>query len=283
MPLRERPDASPPSDQRLLGKVQFLPPGQLEPGMATRLLCPRCGSERSWLLADERRRCAQCRFDWRPERLPLRLTPESWQELLSWFVRGASSAQIAHETRLDRKRVLRALTAVRRAIMRSENGRRVAGTGSGSESKGQQPGQRDESPKQRRPGFSAIGLHVVNGRVGAAVIPEREAEQFGTMLRARKSRHAIASGTFQRYAAVVYRGRYYRLAAGHPIAGFGRIEAFWAYLQRKLRGKGGIRRERLGLYLSEYVWRYNHRHLSPAEQLRELLALIRQRPHRWKE
>jgi transposase len=246
-----------------------------ERGVASRFQCPRCGGEKSWLLRDGRRRCARCRFDWKPGRLPLRLTAENWRELLKWFVRGAPSAQIAHETRLERKRVLRALTAVRRAILRSpNNGRR--GRARGSDANGRHVGPR-ESAKYPRPRSATIGLYVVNGRVGAAVIPEGEAEQLGTILRERKSLHSHVSPSLQRYAAVVYRGRFYRLAratAGHPAARFGRIEAFWAYLQRNLRGKGGIRRERLELYLSEYVWRYNHRHLSPAEQLRKLLELI---------
>ena len=62
------------------------------------------------------------------------------------------------------------------------------------------------------------------------------------------------------YTAVVYRGRFHRLeTAGDPSPGFGRIEGFWGYLQRQLRAKGGVRRERLPLYIAEYVWRYNHR------------------------
>jgi hypothetical protein len=80
-----------------------------------------------------------------------------------------------------------------------------------------------------------------------------------------------------RFTAVVHRGHLYRLAgsaAGRPSTPFGKLEAFWAYLQRQLRAKGGIRRERLGLYLAEYAWRYNHRYLSPSEQLQELLTLV---------
>jgi hypothetical protein len=92
--------------------------------VAPRARCPRCGNPRSWTLRNGRRRCARCRFDWRPGRLPLRLTPQQWREVLRWFVRGAPSAQIAHETRLNRKRVLRALTSVRRAILRSCPGNR---------------------------------------------------------------------------------------------------------------------------------------------------------------
>jgi transposase len=40
------------------------------------------------------------------------------------------------------------------------------------------------------------------------------------------------------------------------------LEGFWSYLKRRLAAKGGIRKERLPLYLAEYVWRYNHRNDS---------------------
>ena len=46
----------------------------------------RCGARQSWRLRDGRRRCAECRYDW---------------------------TEIAHETRLERERVLRALILVR--------------------------------------------------------------------------------------------------------------------------------------------------------------------------
>jgi len=46
------------------------------------------------------------------------------------------------------------------------------------------------------------------------------------------------------------------------------------YLKRKLAVKGGIIRERLSIYLGEYVWRYNHRNLSLKEQENLLFKLI---------
>jgi transposase-like protein len=264
------------------GIVLFLPPGPSIKNVAPRLRCPRCGAERPWILRDGRRRCGQCRYDWRPGRLPLRLAAPAWRELLRWFVRGAPSAQIAHEARLDRKRVLRALTVVRQAIMRSGPQRvlRVTKGASGGHAKESQHVGPQKSAKALGSRFSMIGLYLVHGLVGADVIPEgREAEQLGRMLRGQRARQLIAPPELRCYAAVVHRGRFYRLTtAGHPVVGFGRIEAFWGYLQGKLRAKGGIRRERLELYLAEYVWRYNRRHLSPAEQLRELLELIRQQP-----
>jgi transposase-like protein len=44
------------------------------------------------------------------------------------------------------------------------------------------------------------------------------------------------------------------------------LEGFWGYIKRILAAKGGIRKERLHLYLSEYVWRYNYRKLNFKEQ-----------------
>jgi hypothetical protein len=132
--------------------------------------------------------------------------------------------------------------------------------------------------------FATLGLSTADGRDWAEVIPDSDAEQVERALRERKSGQSIARRALSPYTAVVYRGRLHRLgesAAGQPPIPFGQIEAFWAYLQRQLRAKGGIRRERLGLYLAEYAWRYNHRHLSSAEQLRELLKLIRQHPIGW--
>jgi hypothetical protein len=60
--------------------------------------CLRCGARKFWTLKNERRRCVRCRYDLKPDRLPLRLTRRQWRGLLEWFVRGMTSAQIAQET-----------------------------------------------------------------------------------------------------------------------------------------------------------------------------------------
>ena len=52
------------------------------------------------------------------------------------------------------------------------------------------------------------------------------------------------------------------------------LGGFWGYLKRRLAAKGGIRRNRLHLFLGEYVWRYNHRGLEVNEQVILLLDLV---------
>ena len=179
-------------------------------------------------------------------------------------MRGAPSAEIAHETGLDRKRVLRALLVVRQAMLRSTAAQLRRATRAAERHRA--------GPKPR---VAALGLHLADGGAWAEVIPEAEAEQLGLRLRNGTGRRSL-TGSGWPYAAVVYRGRLYRVDhANAERAAFGRVEAFWAYLQRQLRSKGGIRRERLGLYLADFAWRYNHRKLARSEQVRQLLTLIR--------
>ena len=84
--------------------------------MGVQVRCPRCSGARQWTLGNGKRRCATCRYDWKPRRLPLYLTPRQWRQLLHWFLVGLSGAQIAEETKLRRERVLRALLLVREAM-----------------------------------------------------------------------------------------------------------------------------------------------------------------------
>ena len=237
--------------------------------MNSQLSCPRCGSTRSWILKSGRRRCAQCRFDWRPGRWPLRLSAAEWRAILRWFVRGVSSAVIAQETGLERKRVLRALTVVRYAIAR-----------------GAAPGVESARPRAAGRDAPVLGLSVARGRASAAVLKESEAQPLRRAVREHRAA-PIESPEGVPYAAIVYRGRFYRLAGSAGRAGapgrFGELEAFWGYVRRHLGSRGGIRRERLGLYLAEYAWRYNHRRMPATKQVQELADLISAGNGRWRE
>jgi hypothetical protein len=53
------------------------------------------------------------------------------------------------------------------------------------------------------------------------------------------------------------------------------LKGFLGYLGRQLAGRGGIRYERIPLYVAEYIWRYNNRQFPPQEQIRRLLKLLK--------
>jgi transposase-like protein len=52
------------------------------------------------------------------------------------------------------------------------------------------------------------------------------------------------------------------------------IEGFWGILKRKLGCIGGIRRNRLHLFIAEIVWKFNHKSLSLNQQEKLLLGLV---------
>jgi transposase len=240
--------------------------------------CPRCAGSKFWTLKDGRRRCVRCRYDWKPDRLPLRLSRREWRALLEWFVRGMTSAQIANETQLERKRILRALTVVRTAMLESApEGLRPVPSAQRSPPHVAHDSEYRPPARSRPP---VLGLRLVGEHVWAEVVADDDADSIVRSLHERRNGRGLHEATPPEYAAVVYRSRLYRLTSppeSRPTTPLGLLEGFSTFLHHRLRSKGGIRRERLGLYLAEYAWRYNHRNLTVRAQIGQLLKLIARR------
>ena len=112
-----------------------------------------------------------------------------------------------------------------------------------------------------------FGILCRGGKVWAQVVPDVEAKTLMPLISRRvKAGSIVCSDTWKSYTGVAAKGYVHRLVKHHKgeysdgkenhING---LEGFWGYLKRRLAAKGGIRKERLPLYLAEYVWRYNHR------------------------
>lgn len=132
---------------------------------------------------------------------------------------------------------------------------------------------------------AVFGILCRSGQVWAEVVPNVEANTLMLLLRKQVAKGSIVcSDTFRSYTGVAARGYVHRLvkhdqqeyvdAQGNHING---LEGFWGYLKRKLVAKGGIRRERLPLYLAEYVWRYNHRNMEIKDQIKLILSMLQNR------
>lgn len=52
------------------------------------------------------------------------------------------------------------------------------------------------------------------------------------------------------------------------------IEGFWGIMKRKMGCIGGMRKDRLHLFVGEIVWKFNHRKQSLKDQERALIALV---------
>jgi hypothetical protein len=80
--------------------------------------CPECNYTKYWKIRRGRLKCAACRHEWTPHKLPLRLTNIEWRQILKYFLLGLSGNKIASETGLDKKRILRALNITREVMQK---------------------------------------------------------------------------------------------------------------------------------------------------------------------
>lgn len=251
--------------------------------------CPRCGNKKSWAVRRNKRKCAACKYEWKDNKLSLQLSRNEWKRLLRWFMLGQSSARIAEEAHLNRKKVLKALMMVREAMSHTipaafEGIVEIDETYLGGNWRNKRKNVRARGAQRGRGTSkqSVFGILCRNGQVWAEIVPDVEADTLLPLLKQRVATGTIVcSDTFKSYTGVAARGYVHRLVKheqqeysdgkGNHING---LEGFWGYLKRMLAAKGGIRKERLHLYLAEYVWRYNHRRLEIGDKIKCVLALI---------
>jgi len=210
-------------------------------------------------------------------------------KLLHWFLRGLPARAIAQEAGLERKRVLRALMYVRLAMQQDipevfSGTVEVDETYLGGQWKNKRLSERKKGTLRGRGTRKTpvFGILCRGGKVWAQVVPDVEARTLLPLItRQVETGSTVCSDTWKSYTGVAAKGYVHRLVkhqAGEYSDRWGNhvngLEGFWGYLKRRLAAKGGVRRERLPLYMAEYVWRYNHRGESIEKQKIILLELL---------
>ena len=255
----------------------------------TRLSCPRCYGRKVWVVRRRYRVCSHCKYEWNPKALPLRFTRRQWRIVLTFFLLGLSSNRIAERTGFPKTRVLRALAYTRQAMSRDvpeifSGIVEVDETYMGGQWKNRRKAARKKGTKRGR-GTSkqpVFGIFARKGIVWAELVVDAKAKTLQPLIEKQVRKGSIiCSDTWKGYTGIAMHGYVHRLVnhgegeysdrKGTHING---LEGFWGYLKRQLAAKGGIRRERLNLYLAEYVWRYNNRKLPVEHQIKRLLNIL---------
>jgi transposase len=254
-----------------------------------KISCPKCEAKKVYLLSNGKRKCSRCKYEFTPHRLPLYLTKDQWKEIITWFLLEQSSQNISLRTSLERKRVMRALTLIRTALIKDvpeifSGTVEVDETYLGGQWKNKRKTIRDHGTKRGRGTKKqpVFGILCRNGSVWAEVVDDVGAETLQPLISKKVSIGSIVcSDTWKAYTGIASRGYVHRLVnhgekqysdgKGNHING---LEGFWGYLKRKLVSKGGIRREKLPLYLGEYVWRYNHRNENDNVKVKRIIKLL---------
>lgn len=254
-----------------------------------KIACPKCNSKKLYKMSRGKRRCSKCKYDFIPHNLPLRLTRDEWKHIIRLFLMEQNSNSIIDRTQFERRRVFRALTKIRIVLAKDvpeifSGTVEVDETYVGGQWKNKRKSIRDHGTKRGRGTKKqpVFGILCRNGQVWAEVVDDVEAETLQPLISRKVSTGStVCSDTWKAYTGIAARGYVHRLVNhgerqysdgnGNHING---LEGFWGFLKRKLASKGGITKQKLPLYLAEYVWRYNYRNNSERINMRRILHLL---------
>jgi hypothetical protein len=259
------------------------------------LKCPKCFGLKFWQTGDNRLKCKNCRKLFKPKPNPFNLSNQILNKVIAEFILGHSTNIILERINISKYKLLKMLTLLRilmtkdipevlRKIIKAED-----------YLNNQKRKLQDLNGDIKHP---IIGIFCKEGGVYAKILPNLEISDLKLFLKEQKRRNIVDypseakggdegkpegvnfidySEDWQKYIGLVFRDSLYRL---FPLKGkkhrLDAMEGFWGYLKRKLAAKGGVRKEKLPLYIGEYVWRYNHRKLALEKQEKLLLNLVSQ-------
>ena len=255
--------------------------------------CHRCYSNRLWKLRSGKLRCAVCKTSFRPRTGGVHVPSKILKNAITEFDLEHSTNVILERCVISKYKLLKLLTALR-TEMTKDIPEAFSGIGEvdetylGGKWKNKRLKTRKCAGKQKRGRGTlkqpVFGILCRDGQVWAEIVDGVEAEDLQPLIQKRVRRGStVCSDGWRAYTGIATKGYVHRLVdhgtehysdkRGGHING---LEGFWGYLKRKLAAKGGVRRERLPLYLAEYVWRFNHRKLTRKAQIDRLLKLLKE-------
>ena len=256
--------------------------------------CKKCNGKKFWKVRRGKLRCKNCLYEFKPKLGGISLTRYQWKALLKWFLRCQSINVIVEETGISEYKTLKALSLIRE-LMAKDIPETLEGTVEVDETYlgGQKKNKRKSvllkeklEGRESKKGLGTtkqpiFGILCKSGKVFAKLVDKTEARDLMPIIAKKvKSGTKVCSDTWRAYTGLATKGYVHRTVIHREkeyVRGKNHInglEGFWGYLKRQLASRGGIRRERLPLYLTEYVWRYNNRKLPIEKRISKLLNLV---------
>ena len=252
--------------------------------------CKKCNHNKFWKVRRGKLKCQNCRYEFKPKMGEINITKTQWQRLLKWFLRCQSINVVCEETGISKYKILKALKLVRQLMAKDipqvfEGIVEVDETYLGGSWKNKRKKVKATQPKSKRGRGTTkqpvFGILCRSGKVYAELVNNTQAKDLIPIITKRvKPGSRICSDTYRSYTGLASMGYVHRTVnhGEHEYAKgknhINGLEGFWGYLKRQLASRGGIRRERIPLYLAEYVWSYNNRKLTINKQVAKLLNLV---------
>ena len=253
--------------------------------------CPQCSNEKHWRLADGRFKCRRCRKSFSDPRKRVRISQDTLNRVLEGFLLEIPTKTILEDIDISRYMLLKILTLLRMGMTRDLSpalrdvlkvdeayltGRKRTRWSLA------EPRVFDSDRDYGTIGQTVFGILYRKGAIWAEpIVGIKAAELSQEVVEEAGERPFIYSGSKRIYAGFVTKYwvyfSYLRDYERYPeFWGCGEtVVKFWEYLKRKkFFHRRGVRKDRLQLYLGEYVWRYNKRKFKFKRRKWQLERLI---------
>ncbi len=297
--------------QNTKGKVNILPPaivvlclcGAVDvewwrivnnlPPIMSRHHCPYCVYAHTWSVRRHARKCTRCRREWVPSRYlvhGVRADERAWKVFLTCFLRYRTVEGVRLHTHQSRPTILK-MSALVRTAMADDVPEVLQGTVEvdetyiGPQWRNRRWVERKRGTKKGRgtEKQAVFGIRErARGIVRTFLVPNvQKRTLMALMLRHIERGSTIYSDAYQLYQETPKEG-YVHDFVDHKQHEYGRgdvhsngMEGFWGVLKRRLKTTGGIKRDRLSVYVAEETWRYNNRTLSETEKINRLITFLK--------
>ena len=216
--------------------------------------CPKCQNTEFWKVKDGRLKCKNCRYLFKPRINSFNVPEEKLREIISEFILDASIETISKKVQISKYKLIKILTTLRKLMVVDfpEELKKILKIEPVILTK-----------NKRRP---IIGIFSYKDRIFAKILTEFKPKEIKNFFEGKKNEPIEE---WQKNFGIIYNNKLYRLAPKEDV-----LASFWEYLKSKLGSRGGIRRDRLPLYLGEYVWKFNYRQESLKKREERLLNLL---------
>lgn len=264
----------------------------MPPNMA-KLSCPFCGFGRSWSLRRKKRKCKSCRREFAGNIYPVagyRLDLLTWKKVIATFLRERTEMRIAEEANLSLKTAQKMAHHLR-MLMTAVVPAPFTGIVEMDEAYigGQRKNKRLHIRRiQGKRGHGTDKLPIVGlfSRESGQVYVEVEPKKLDVRYIFKMVQERVVPGSrmytdgfkmYRGFPKIGYVHEFVDHAGDEYVRGdvhTNNMEGFWGIMKRKLGCIGGMRRDRLHLFVGEIVWKFNHRDLSLKDTERALLELV---------
>lgn len=262
--------------------------------MPNLLSCPHCGYTRSWVIRRHHRKCKHCRREWSPGNyhpVPgFRLARREWLRILETFLRDGVITAVAAECRLAYATAQRCVQLIRKTMTEDQpllfqgiceaDETYVGGSWKNKAIHIRRQGTKRGRGTSKQASFGI--LQRISQLVRIWLVPNSKGQTIVPIIR-----EAVLPGSsvytdghkgYRRLPQYHYWHQWVDHDAGEYVRGDVHtqgIDGYWGLLKTHLDSIGGIRKERLELFIGEHQWRYNFRHLSRKEQAQKLYELLK--------